>query len=122
MAPTPPPVVHEPTWLAPDDVKAWLRLNTGDTAEDALVVAVCAMTEPYVQRCRPEWLTGDPPVYDPDAETYRGAVMYAAREYRRRNSPAGIEAFGETTSFVSRWDPDIDRALQTGSYARPVVS
>lgn len=60
--------------------------------------------------------------YYPDAETYQGAVMYAAREYRRRNSPAGIETFGEVTSFVSRFDPDIDRALQTGSYARPVVA
>jgi hypothetical protein len=60
--------------------------------------------------------------YLPDAETYQGAVMYAAREYRRRNSPAGVEMFGDVTSFVSRFDPDIDRALQTGSYARPVVS
>jgi hypothetical protein len=58
----------------------------------------------------------------PDAETYSGAVMYAAREYRRRNSPAGIEVFGEATSFVTRYDPDIDRALQTGAYAPPVVS
>jgi len=48
--------------------------------------------------------------------------MYAAREYRRRNSPAGIETFGDQTSFVSRFDPDIDRALQTGSYAGPVIS
>lgn len=60
--------------------------------------------------------------YVPDAETYQGAVMYAAREYRRRNSPAGVEMFGDVTSFVSRFDPDIDRALMTGSYARPVVS
>jgi len=60
--------------------------------------------------------------YQPDGETYQGAVMYAAREYRRRNSPAGIEMFGDVTSFVSRYDPDIDRALQTGAYARPVVS
>jgi hypothetical protein len=60
--------------------------------------------------------------YQPDAETYQGAVMYAAREYRRRNRPAGVEMFGDVSSFVSRYDPDIDRALQTGAYARPVVS
>lgn len=114
----------EPAWLNPNDVKAWLRL-AGDTADDDLVLSACAQTEPYVQRCRPEWLRATPGgtvTYTPDAETYRGAVMYAARQYRRRNSPAGIETFGDVTSYVSRWDPDIDRALQTGSYARPVVS
>ena len=110
-----------PVWLDPDDVKEWLRINSEDTSDDDLISNVCAMTEPYVLRCRPEWLTGDPPEYSPDAETYQGAVMYAAREYRRRNSPAGIETFGDVTSFVARFDPDIDRALQTGAWARAVV-
>ncbi len=112
-----------PVWLQPLDVKRWLRLNEQDNSDDDLITAVCAMAEPYVQRCRPEWFTSaTPPVYIPDAETYRGAVMYAAREYRRRNSPAGIETFGDVTSFVTRFDPDIDRALQTGAYARPVIA
>ena len=70
----------------------------------------------------PSGIPDEPGGYVPDAETYGGAVMYAAREYRRRNSPAGIELFGDITSFVARFDPDIDRALQTGAYARPVVS
>jgi hypothetical protein len=119
---------YSPTWLQTDDVKRWLRLNAVDSTDDDLVTAAAAMAEPYVERCRPEWAgidATDPDnpvhVYLPDAETYQGAVMYAAREYRRRNSPAGIETFGDATSFVSRFDPDIERALQTGSYARPVV-
>ena len=115
-----------PVWLSPADVKSWLRMNGEDTSDDELIRAVCTQTEAYVQRCRPEWLipATDPNVfvYQPDDETYQGARMYAAREYRRRNSPSGIETFGDVTSFVSRYDPDIDRALQTGSYARPVVS
>jgi hypothetical protein len=123
--PTPPD--FEPAWLAPDDVKAWLALLETDTADDELVVAVCAMTEPYVQRCRPEW-TVDPiplppaPLYVPDAETYRGAVMYAAREYRRRNSPAGVQSFADgSTIYVSKYDSDIERALRTGAYASPRI-
>lgn len=117
----------EPAWLGVEDVKSWLRLNAQDTTDDALLTSVAAMAEPYVQRCRPEWLLPDPDdptqlSYQPDAETYQGAVMYAAREYRRRNSPAGVEMFGDVTSFVARFDPDIDRALQTGTWARPVVS
>jgi len=120
----------QPTWLQVDDVKSWLRLNGADTTDDDLLESVAAMAEPYVERCRPEWVIIDGPPdgdgivvkYRPDAETYQGAVMYAAREFRRRNSPAGIETFGEVTSFVARFDPDIDRALQTGAYARPVTS
>lgn len=124
---TPTPFVFEPKWLSPTDVKSWLRINNEDSSDDALIVAVCAQTEPYAERCRPEWRVPDPDdetktVYAPDSETYQGARMYAAREYRRRNSPAGIEVFGDVTSFVTRYDPDIDRALQTGAYARPVIA
>lgn len=119
--PTPPQ--HQPTWLAPADVKAWLALDATDTADDQLVQAVCAMTEPYVVRCRPEFtVPGTFPDYVPDAEVYQGAVMYAAREYRRRNSPAGVQAFADgSTIYVSKYDSDIERALRVGAYATPGV-
>jgi hypothetical protein len=78
------------------------------------------MAEPYVQRCRPEFVTEAG--YVPDSEAYQGGVMYAAREFRRRNSPAGIEVFGENTSFVTRYDTDIERALHTGAWAPPVIA
>lgn len=117
--PTPP--VFTPAWLAPADVKAWLRLDGTDTTDDALVSACCAMAEPYVERCRPEFVTDDGG-YSPDAEAYRGGVMYAAREYRRRNSPAGVEAFGDVTSYVARYDTDIERALHTGAWAPPIIA
>lgn len=117
----PEPPGFEPAWLAPASVKEWLRLAPEDTVDDALIAEVCAMAEPYVQKCRPEWFDTNG-VYIPDAETYRGAVMYAAREYRRRNSPAGIEVFGDVASFVTRYDTDIERALRTGSWALPVIA
>jgi hypothetical protein len=119
-APTPPN--FEPVWLAPADVKEWLRLAEQDTSDDALIQRVCAMAEPYVMKCRPEFLDPETGVYTPDAEAYSGAVMYAAREYRRRNSPAGIEVFGDVASFVTRFDTDIERALRTGSWAGPVIA
>jgi hypothetical protein len=121
---TPPPRTFTPVWLAPDDVKAWLRINDADTEDDDLVVRCCAMTEIYVERCRPEFadLAVDPPLYDPDAECYQGAVMYAAREVRRRNSPAGLQMFADgQVSFVARYDSDIERALRTGAWTRPGV-
>ncbi|MGY4645890.1 hypothetical protein [Cellulomonas sp. URHB0016] len=120
----PQPRIFTPTWLAPADVKAWLRINDQDADDDDLVVRCCAMTEIYAARCRPEFtdLTVDPAVYEPDAETYQGAVMYAAREVRRRNSPAGLQAFADgQVSFVARYDSDIERALRTGAWTRPGV-
>ncbi len=117
------PAAFAPTWLSIADVKTWLRINAQDTADDDLLNMVTAAAEPYVQRCRPEFIVaGDPPSYAPDAEAYQGGVMYAAREYRRRNSPAGVELFGDQASFVSRYDVDIERALHTGAFAPPIVS
>ena len=122
--PVPPSQPFTPVWLAPDDVKAWLRMNASDTDDDDLINRCCAMAEPYVQRCRDEfWVDVDGVrTYVPDAEAYSGGVMYAAREYRRRNSPAGVEMFGETVSFVTRYDTDIERALHTGAWAPPVIA
>ena len=120
------PPTFAPQWLAPESVKTWLRLRDFDVADDDLLLSVCAMAEPYVERCRPEFFVpatdGVPAAYTPDAEAYQGGVMYAAREYRRRNSPGGIEVFGETTSFVTRYDTDIERALHTGAWAPPITA
>jgi hypothetical protein len=121
--PTPPSRPFTPVWLSPADVKEWLRINKQDADDDGLINDCCAATEKYVERCRSEfWTTATPPVYNPDAEAYHGAVMYAARLYRRRNSPGGIEVFGETVSFVTRFDRDIENALQTGAFAPNVVA
>jgi hypothetical protein len=124
----PKPRTYIPEWLSPVDVKDWLRLNDQDTTDDDLIVAVCSQSEPYVERCRPEWrteLAGDDgttsSLYDPDAETYRGAVMFAARLYVRRSSPSGIQLYGDAPSFVARYDPDIDRALRTGAFMAPAL-
>ena len=48
-----------------------------------------------------------------------GAVMLAARIYRRRNSPNGIESMTDlATTYVTRYDPDISRMLRL---SMPVV-
>jgi hypothetical protein len=122
--PTPP--VFTLAWLAPDDVKAWLRLDGTDPTDDDLVRRVAGLAELYVQRCRPDaWTYGDdglPAAYVPDAEVYQAAVMYAAREYRRRNSPGGIESITDAgATYVSKYDSDIERALRTGTWAEPAV-
>ena len=52
----------------------------------------------------------------------QGAVMLAARLYRRRNSPAGVESFGDLGPvYVQRNDPDVAMLLEIGAYTRPQV-
>ena len=115
-----------PTWLSVDDVKAQLRIMGTDTTDDDLVTRCAAAVEPQVQRARPDqYPTAAPqdvaPPYTPDAEVYQAAVMLAARLVRRRNSPGGVETFGEAVTYISRYDPDISRALHSGTWALPGV-
>ena len=115
-----------PTWLDPADVRKWLRDNAQPPANDDFELGrVCKQTEGHVERVRPDGWTfpeppeAGPPLYVPDAEIYQGAVMYAARLLRRRNTPTGIEFSDAGAVFSPRYDPQIDQALHTGAYTRP---
>lgn len=89
--------------------------------ETAELHRVCCAAEIHAEKHRPD-MYSEGGTYAPDAEVYQGAVMYAAREIRRRNTPAGVESFGDTgISFVAKYDPDIDRALHTGAYTPPAA-
>lgn len=56
------------------------------------------------------------------ANIVKGANMLAGRLYRRRNSPNGVESFGELGPvYVQRRDPDIAMLLNIGSHAFPGV-
>lgn len=51
-----------------------------------------------------------------------GATLLAARLFRRRNSPAGVEAMGtDGAVYVMRSDPDIAMLLQLGPWRPPVI-
>lgn len=115
-----------PVWLEPDDVRKWLRDNAQPPANDDVELdRVCAQTETHVQRVRADGWTYPPdpapPVYVPDAEIYQGAVMYAARALRRKNTPGGVEFTEAGAVFSPRYDPQIDEALHTGAFTPPGV-
>lgn len=56
------------------------------------------------------------------AGVHLGAVMLAARLYRRRNSVNGVETFSDMgASYVSRWDTDLDRQLRINKWTPPRV-
>lgn len=114
----------EPVWLDVDDVAAWLTANGGAAGVRAELLARCAAAvEPQVERARPDQWHGEDAAraYMPDAEVYQAAVMLAARVSRRRNSPSGIETMTDTVTYVSRYDPEIERALRQGAWTRPAV-
>lgn len=115
-----------PSWLDVADVKAWLRIAGTDTFDDDLLARCCAAVEPQVQRARPDCYPTvnplvSPPVYAPDAEVYQAAGMLAAKMYRRRNSPGGIESYGDQVLYPARWDQEIDLALRTANRRLPAV-
>ena len=116
-----PSPVFTPSWLSQDDVIGWLRANNQPI--DGELDRVIRAAEDHVEAARADMFTdGVAPAVDTPgwAEVYHGAVMWAARELRRRNSPAGVESFaGIGVQFVARFDPDIDQALHTGAYLRP---
>lgn len=61
-------------------------------------------------------------VDDWPADVVEGALMLAARLHRRRNSPAGVEAFNEMGAiYVSRRDPDVAMLLGLGEWTPPRV-
>lgn len=96
-------------------VAAQLSLTT---EPDALVTQAVNAANAWVRQQR---------VADIDAEAWPGdvelgTVMLAARLYRRRNSPDGVQAMTDAgAAYVARNDPDIAMLLQVGAYARPAV-
>lgn len=120
-----------PTWMLPSQVGTWLGLKPDlmTPAETSLLAQCSAAVEAHVQRCRPDQflvqgvIPNNPPtlIFTPDNEVRTAAVMLAARLYRRRNSPAGVELMGESIAYASRYDPEIDRALRTGYFSSPLV-
>jgi len=115
--------------LTTEAVRLWLGLPATDPAlEDAT-----AATNAFVGRLGlptvPLIVDGVAVLDDagaqvmvPADDTVTGAKMLAARLYRRRNSPSGVEAITDAgTSFVARYDSDISRLLQLDGFAPPRI-
>lgn len=106
----------EPTPPLVDEAKlaAYLSLEPGESAGELAPVAGA------VESLLTAWF-GPPAIGWPD-HVRHGALMLGARIYRRRNSPAGVEAMNELgVAYVQRNDPDLAMLLGIGSYKRPQV-
>jgi hypothetical protein len=98
--------------ITADDVRNWLKLEPG-TSDDAVIDAAVAATNAWVAQTPyvANLANLDPPVVDWPADATLGATMLAARWYRRRNTPAGIEAFTDNVVYLPRRDGDVDYLL-----------
>lgn len=103
-----------PTSITPADVAAWLKLSDPD---DAILTPVVAATNAWVAAL-PVVADLPPDAADWPAEVHQGAVMLAARWYRRRNTPAGVESYADNVVYLPRRDADVSALLHL---AKPAV-
>jgi hypothetical protein len=107
-----------PTTLAA--VKVQLGIAADDDRDDARLTPLVAAVNGSIRG----WAVSAPIVGEdtwPD-RIVSGASMLTARLFRRKNSPAGVEAFGaQGTAYVMRNDPDIAMLLRLGAWAGPGV-
>lgn len=108
------------TPITPADVKAWLKIAADDTADDVILQSICdavmvwVSALPYVAALDHE--------FDWPADVRQGAVQLAARWYRRRLSPSGIDAVTDAGAvYVARSDPEISQLLHLDNHAFPRV-
>lgn len=104
------------------DVKTWLRLAPDDATDNDILAEVVAATNSWVAASA--YVRELDSVMWPDTwpdDVTQGAVMLAARLYRRRNTPGGIEAMDGAAVYVPRRDSDVDRLLHMGAWAPPRV-
>lgn len=96
--------------LTRGELGAWLKLGPQQEVDAAILDTICAATTAFVNDLphvradqATQWAAG----------TRAGALMLAARLWRRRNSPEGVASFAEAgVSFVARYDPDVTRLLR----------
>lgn len=118
--------VTPPDWtsggVTAGDVTSWLRLT--DPADQSLIEDVCAAVNawcarlPYVRAGSVVVDQDDPTVVLWPADAYQGARMLAARMYRRRNTPSGVESMTDVVVYLPRRDSDVDQLLRIGGYGR----
>lgn len=100
----------------PEGVRVYLGLSEADTDTEALNLS-CAAANAFLRRYK-----GDEPPGDGwPSDWVLGTVMQAAGLYRRRNTPGGVDTFGDTGMYVRATDTEVERMLRIGRYAPPGV-
>jgi hypothetical protein len=106
-----------------EGVRDFLRIT--DATDDDRITAVVAAVNARVRTwpcCDDSADVETPAEAEWTANVVEGATMLSGRLFRRRESPAGVAAFGEMGPvYVMRNDPDVAMLLSLGTWARPQV-
>ncbi|MFJ1461004.1 hypothetical protein [Nocardia sp. N2S4-5] len=103
----------------PELVRAYLALDEDGAAVDT---AYLEATANAVASRVATWLDAPADGAPWAAHLRHGATMLAARMWRRRGTPSGVESAGEFGAFyVMRNDPDIAAMIGLGNHLPPKV-
>jgi hypothetical protein len=101
-------------------------LGLTDSRDDATLAPVLEAAIAFVERVhrsRFNFGDADPTLPDPPPNVWLGTLRLAARWHNRRRSPDGLIDMGELGSArIPTVDPDIERLLRIGRYAKPVIA
>lgn len=99
-------------------VKVQLSIAADDVRNDAQLTAIIAAVNNVVRGLAISERAVGQEAWPKRIE--HGATMLAGRLFRRKNSPAGVESFGQLgAAYVMRNDPDIAQLLALGSQQLP---
>lgn len=108
-----------------DDLKLDLKIEMSDVRDDASLAMQLDAAVSFVQKVRPQFNYGADPLSDlpePTADLVLGTVRLAGRWYTRKRSPDALVAMGELGSArVPSFDPDIEKMLRIGRFAKAVL-
>jgi hypothetical protein len=98
------------------------HLSIPDTRDDTRITAIVAGVNRMVRSWPCSLAAADQDNWTAAPDVVEGATMLAARLFRRKESPAGVESMGPAgVAYVVRNDPDVALLLQLGPYAGPEV-
>lgn len=112
----------------PEDGYAWFPkadvIAVVSAPDDARLELARRAAAAYVERVKPALVWVDAARADVPDTVWEGAILMLTRLLARRGSPQGLAEFaGElgTAARVVGTDPDVERMLGTGRYAKPQV-
>lgn len=108
------------------DLKEDLKIEADDTRDDDRLTVCLDAAIAFVVRVRPTYnYDADPTsdLDDPTEDLFLGTVRLAGRWHTRRRSPDGLIQMAELgASRVPSFDPDIERLLSIGRFAKWVIA
>lgn len=110
------------------ELKVDLDIAATDTRKDTSLQQMLDAAVEFVERVRPVYkydatVVAQVSLPDPPVDLRLGVLRLAGRWLIRKRSPDGLVAMGEMgSSRVSSFDPDIDRMLGIGRYAKNVIA